>query len=62
MSKKACMIIAVVMLIVAVIFVIYALNNPQLAFRWSNTITYIIYLVYLVVMAAFFIAYFRKKS
>jgi hypothetical protein len=35
--------------------IIYALNNPQASYNWSNSITYGIYLGY-VVAAVYFIA------
>ena len=43
MTKKHSRIIAVIMLVIAVIFIGIALNNPQASFPWSNTITYIFY-------------------
>ncbi len=40
MTKKFSRIIAVIMLVIAVIFIGIALNNSQASFPWSNTITY----------------------
>ena len=61
MTKKYSRIIAVIMLVIAVIFIFVALNNPQASFPWSNTITYILYGLYVVIMVALFIAPFKKK-
>ena len=61
MTKKYSRIIAVIMLVIAVIFIFVALNNPQASFAWSNTITYILYGLYVVIMVALFIAPFKKK-
>ena len=61
MTKKYSRIIAVIMLVIAVIFIFVALNNPQASFRWSNRITYILYGLYVVIMVALFIAPFKKK-
>lgn len=41
------------MIVVAICFVVYALNNPQAGFPWGNSITYGIYLVYAVVTISF---------
>ena len=61
MTKKYSRIIAVIMLVIAVIFIFVALNNPQASFPWSNTITYIFYGIYVVIMVVLFIAPFKKK-
>ena len=62
MTKKNSRIIGIVMLLAAVIFVIFALNNPQLSFPWGNTITYSIYIIYLVITIVLLIAPFGKKQ
>lgn len=49
------------MLIIAAAFVIFALNNPQADFPWSNTVTYTIYAIYLILTAVLFIAPFKRK-
>ena len=54
-------IIAFIMLVFAVVFIIYALINPQYSFPWSNTVTYTIYGLYIIVMLVFFIKAFRNK-
>ena len=46
MTKKYSRIIAVIMLVIAIVFIFIALNNPQASFPWSNAITYILYGVY----------------
>jgi hypothetical protein len=43
------------MLVFAAGFVVYALNNPQAGFPWSNGITYTIYLVYIGIMIGLFV-------
>ena len=47
MKRKILLSVSIVMLVFAAGFVIYALNNPQSGFPWSNGITYTIYLVYI---------------
>ena len=37
------------MVVVAIGFMVFALNHPEMSFTWSNNITYVIYVVYLVV-------------
>ena len=43
MTKKYSRIIAAIMLVIAIVFIFIALNNPQASFPWSNAITYILY-------------------
>lgn len=62
MSKKYSRIVATIMLIIAIIFFVVALNNPQASFPWSNTITYIFYGIYVVIMIILFIAPFKRKK
>lgn len=62
MTKKYSRIIAVIMLIIAVIFIGVALNNPQASFPWNNTITYIIYGLYIIGMIVLFVAPFKKAK
>jgi hypothetical protein len=59
-KNSAFLIIGIVMIIVAICFVNYALNNPQSSFSWNNSITYGIYLVY-VIGTIFFIVKGLKK-
>lgn len=40
--------IGLLMIVVAIGFLIFALNHPEMSFPWSNSITYVIYAVYLV--------------
>ena len=42
-------IIGAIMAVAAIIFVIFALNHPEMSFPWNNTVTYGIYTVYGVV-------------
>ena len=48
------------MLIVAIAFVFFALKHPEASFPWSNTVTYVIYAVYLIVVAILLVAPFKK--
>jgi ABC-type transport system involved in cytochrome c biogenesis permease subunit len=55
-SKKKTLIgIGIAMLLFAIGFFLYALNNPQFSFPWSNTLTYSIYLIYIVVIIVCFV-------
>lgn len=38
MTKKYSRIIAAIMLVIAIVFIFIALNNPQASFPWSNAI------------------------
>lgn len=60
MAKKTSRIIGLIMLIVAIGFVFFALKHPEASFPWSNTVTYAIYAVYLIVVAILLVAPFKK--
>ena len=47
MSKfKLYSIVGVALLLFAIAFIFFAVNNPQASFPWSNSVTYSIYIVY----------------
>lgn len=60
--KKTFRIIAFVMLVLAIGFIVFALNHPESAFPWSNTISYIIYGIYTMVMIVLLIVSFKGKN
>lgn len=62
MSKKLSRIIAAVMLVLAIAFLTFALTHPNASFPWSNTVTYVIYAVYVLAMAVMFIAPFKREK
>lgn len=62
MTKKISRIIGIVMLVAAIAFLIFAFGHPEMSFPWSNTITYLLYGAYLLVMVVMFIAPFKKKN
>lgn len=35
-----------VLIVIAIAFILYAVNNPQASFPWSNSVTYAIYIAY----------------
>lgn len=61
MKKSISRIIGVIMLIVAVVFIIFALNHPEKSFPWNNTITWLLYGVYFLVTVVLLIAPKMKK-
>ena len=46
MKKNISRIIGVIMLIVAIVFIVLALNHPEKSFPWNNTITWLLYGIY----------------
>lgn len=62
MSKKVSRITAIIMLVVAAIFVCYALQHPTGSWPWSNKITFTIYRVYIAVMIILFIAPVKREK
>lgn len=53
MKNKKYKKIAILMLVIGIIFIFYALNHPESSFPWSNNITYIIYMVYFILIIYF---------
>ena len=52
--------IAAGMLLRAVLFVVFALNHPEMSFPWSNGITYTVYGIYVIATVVLFIAPWKK--
>ena len=61
MKKNVSRIIGLVMVAIAVAFVIFALNHPEMSFPWKNTITWVLYGLYAIVTAVLLIAPTKKK-
>lgn len=45
--------IGLAMILIGIIFIFYALNHPEASFPWSNNITYVIYMAYLILTIYF---------
>ena len=60
MNKKYSRIIGLVMVLIAIVFVVFALNHPEMSFPWNNSITCGLYGLYVLVTAAIFIAPTKK--
>ncbi len=43
---KMYFIIGCLLIIIAIAFILYAVNHPEASFPWSNFVTYTIYIVY----------------
>ena len=61
MKKSTSRIIGLLMLIIAVAFIVFALNHPEMSFPWNNTITWLLYGLYVLVTVVLFIAPKMKK-
>ena len=61
MKKSTSRIVGLVMLIIAVAFIVFALNHPEMSFPWNNTITWLLYGLYVIVIVVLFIAHKMKK-
>ena len=53
MKNKKYKKIAILMLVIGIIFIFYALKHPEASFPWSNNITYVIYMAYLILTIYF---------
>lgn len=62
MTKRISRIIGFILLIVAIGFVAFALLHPEMSFPWSNTVTYILYAVYLIAVVIMLVAPFKKRK
>ena len=62
MKKKISRIIGSVMIAIAIAFVLFAFNHPEMSFPWSNTITYTLYSLYAIVTVVLLIAPTKKCS
>ena len=56
MKKSASRIVGLVMLIIAVAFIMFAVNHPEMSFPWNNTITWLLYGLYVLVTVVLLIA------
>ena len=61
MKKSTSRIVGLVMLIIAVAFIVLALNHPEMSFPWNNTITWLLYGLYVLMTVVLFIAPKMKK-
>ena len=61
MKKSTSRIVGLVMLIIAVAFIVFALNHPEMSVPWNNTITWLLYGLYVLVIVVLFIAPKMKK-
>ena len=49
MKKRIARILGLIMLIIAIAFIVFALNHPEMSFPWNNTITWLLYGLYILV-------------
>ena len=61
MKKNVLRIIGSIMAVIAIGFVVFALNHPEMSFPWSNTITWVLYGLYAIVTAVLLITPAKKK-
>ena len=61
MKKRISRILGLIMLIIAIAFIVLALNHPEMSFPWNNTITWLLYGLYILVTVMLLIAPKTKK-
>ncbi len=62
-QRKIFLTIGCLLLAFAIVFLCYALQHPEASFPWSNSITYTIYCVYLLVdLLAFVLAALSRNK
>ena len=47
--------------IIAIVFVLYAVNNPQASFPWNNSVTFAIYGAYGIIISLIWGLVFKHK-
>lgn len=61
MSKKSSRILGLIMLVIAIVFVVFAINHPEMSWSMPLEVVYAMYIAYLIVMIFFLISPFKKK-
>ena len=61
-TSKKLITIAVIMTLLAIILIVIALSHPELSFPWSNTVTYILYVLYMAAMIVIYILGIIKRN
>lgn len=61
MKRDVFRIMGLVMILGAIIFLVFALNHPEMSFPWSNTVTWSIYGIYAVVTVILLIVSVKKR-
>ena len=56
MKKRISRILGLIMLIIASAFIVFALNHPEMSLPWNNTITWLLYGLYILVTVMLLIA------
>lgn len=49
------------MIFIAIMFFLYALQHPEKSFPWGNSVTYVLYFVYLLSTICMFILSIKNK-
>lgn len=62
MTKKRSRLLGGILLLAGVLFVLYALQNPQASFPWSNAVTYSLYGLYAAVILVLLAAPFKRRK
>ena len=62
MTKKRARLLALLLVLAAVLFVCYALQNSQAGFPWGNGVTYTLYGVYAAAIAVLLVAPFKRRK
>ena len=53
---------AMILLVLAIIFIIVAINHPELSFQWDNKFTYLLYALYFIITIILFVLGVKKNS
>ncbi len=62
MKRKTSLIIGIVLLVLAIVFLVYALHHPKAAFPWSNRISFLFYGIYFWLLFKFLLVPLLSKT
>ena len=61
-KSKLFLLLGNLLVIIAILFIAFALNHPEMSFPWPNTITYTLYGMYAITTITVFILFFISKK
>lgn len=61
-KSNAFLLIGIAMLIIMIVFIVYALQHPEGSFSFYLGVTYALYLTYLIVTIAMFVLFVKNRG
>lgn len=61
-KSQVFLLIGCMLLVAAIVFLLFALNHPEMSFPWKNNITYTIYIIYIIAIISMFGLWIKTKK